>query len=344
MLPGLPQDQLLRIHRRMLVIRRFEEALIELTNDYDVGHFHVAIGQEVVAAVALHLLEDGDVVFTTHRNHGHLLGRGADPGRMLAEILGKETGYNRGKGGTLHIASADLGFPATSAATGGCVPLATGAAFGFDRRGVDRVSVCAFGDGALEEGAWHEAVNIAALEALPVIFLCENNSLEAVGQRNNEYPSSTLASPDLTALARPFGVPTAAIDGLDSGLVHDTMAAAIARARAGEGPTFIEARTVRWPGSKPLWPQLITGRTDLAMAWDGCPPDAEHRKWFEGEDGLLLYTRQLLAAGHLTPERAQEIDAEVVGEIARAVTFALDSPFPPVEAAFAGVFVEGAHQ
>lgn len=324
----------------MLVIRRFEEALIELTADYDVGHFHVSIGQEVTGVVALGLLEDGDVVFTTHRNHGHLLARGADPGRMVAEILGKATGYNGGKGGTLHIASPDLGFPATSAATGGCVPLATGAAFGFDRRGVDRVSVCAFGDGALEEGAWHESVNIAALEALPVIYLCENNSLEAVGQRNNEYPSSTLASPDLTALARPFGVPTTAVDGLDAVAVHDAMATAVARARAGEGPTFIEARTVRWPGSKPLWPALLTGRTDLAMAWEGAPPDAEHRKWYEREDGLLLFTRALVETGQLTAEQAVAIDAEVVEEIARAVTFALDSPFPEPDEALAGVFVE----
>jgi acetoin:2,6-dichlorophenolindophenol oxidoreductase subunit alpha len=341
-LPELPRDRLLDLYRRMLVIRRFEEALIALTERFDVGHFHVYIGQEVTGVPALAQLERGDVGFTTHRNHGHLLARGTDPGRMIAEILGRATGTNGGKGGTLHIASLEHGFPTTSAATGGCVPLATGAAFGFQRRGSDRVSVCLFGDGALEEGAYWESVNIASLEKLPIVFLCENNSLQAVGQRANEYPSSTLAAKFLTDMAEPFGVPTVMVDGLDARAVHEAMAEAVARARGGGGPTFIEAQTVRWAGSKPLWPQLSTGRTELDMAWGARSTAGEHQAWYEKEDGVLEYTRQLLAAGHATPDDVLALDREVCAEIDRAVQFGLDSPFPATEAALRDVFAEAA--
>ncbi|MCC6224633.1 MAG: thiamine pyrophosphate-dependent dehydrogenase E1 component subunit alpha [Thermoleophilia bacterium] len=333
---------MLDLYRRMLVIRRFEEALIALTERFDVGHFHVYIGQEVTGVPALAQLEPGDVGFTTHRNHGHLLARGVDPGRMIAEILGRATGTNGGKGGTLHIASFEHGFPTTSAATGGCVPLATGAAFGFQRLGSDRVSVCLFGDGALEEGAYWESVNIAALEQLPLIFLCENNSLDAAGQRANEYPSSTLAARYLTDLAAPFGVPTATVDGLDAKAVHEAMAAAIERARGGGGPTFIEAQTVRWAGSKPLWPELRTGRTELDMAWGARSTGGEYRAWYEQEDGLLGYTRELLTAGHVTPDDVLALDREVCAQIDAAVQFGLDSPFPPTGAALRDVFVEAA--
>ena len=235
MIPDLPADRLTDYLRRMLVIRRFEEALITLAGEFDVGHFHVYIGQEPTGVAALAQLEQGDLGFTTHRNHGHLLARGTDPAAMFAEILGRATGTNNGKGGTLHIASVENGFPTTSAATGGCTPLATGAAFAFSRLGLDRVSVCLFGDGALEEGTYHESINIAALEALPVIYLCENNSLEALGQKANEYPSSTMAAAPLTDLASSFKVPAVAVDGTDVGAVHEVMATAIRRARGGGG-------------------------------------------------------------------------------------------------------------
>jgi TPP-dependent pyruvate/acetoin dehydrogenase alpha subunit len=337
-LPALPRERLLELYELMLVIRRFEEALIALAETHDVGHFHVYIGQEATGVPALAQLERGDVAFTTHRNHGHLLARGADPGRMLAEILGRATGYNGGKGGTLHIASLELGFPTTSAATGGCLPLATGAAFGFQRRRSDRVSVCAFGDGALEEGAYWESVNIAALERLPLILLCENNSLEAVGQRANEYPSSTLAAKRLTDMAEPFGVPTVTLDGLDAGAVHAAMADAVARARGGGGPTFIEAQTVRWPGSKPLWPELRTGPTDLRMAWGAASTEGEHRSWFETADGVLAYARDLVTGGHAEPDALLTLDRAVGERMDAAVAFALDSPYPSPDAAMEGVF------
>jgi pyruvate dehydrogenase E1 component alpha subunit len=338
MLPPLPPAHLRAQLRTMLRIRRFEEALIRLAQDHDIGHFHVYIGQEPTGVPALAQLEPGDVAYTTHRNHGHLIARGVDPAAMLAEILGKRTGTNKGKGGTLHLASAAHGFPTTSSSVGGPLPVAVGSAFAFRELGLDRVSVCLFGDGALEEGAWHESVNIAAMRRVPVIFLCENNSLEALGQKANGYPSSTLAAARLTDLVEPFGVPTIACDGTDTGAVHAAMADALARARAGQGATFIEARTVRWPGNRPLWPQLLTGPTDLAHAWQPERLEGEHAVWWREQDGLLRFARELLVAGFVTRPEAAAMDAEAVREMERAVAFALESPYPAPEEALDDVF------
>jgi len=338
MLPDLHIDVLTVFLERMLVARRFEEELIGLADGRDIGHFHVYIGQESTGVPALAQLEEGDLSFTNHRNHGHLIARGVDPGPMFAEILGRATGYCRGKGGTLHLASADHGFPTTSSATGGCIPLAVGAGMGLQRLGTDRVSVCLMGDGALEEGAWHESANIAAMERLPVVFLCENNSLEALGQRAGEYPSSTMAAPDLTQLAAVFGIESVAIDGLDVATVHATMSVAVDRARSGGGPTFIEARTVRWPGNRPIWPELATGHTEVSMAWDSSLASGEHEVWHREQDGLLGFIRDLLATGHLTEAAIVELDTRVSQRVRDSMAFALDSPYPAPDEALEHVF------
>lgn len=338
MLPDLPAAQLVDQLRTMLRIRRFEEALIRLAADHDIGHFHVYVGQEPTGVPALAHLRAGDVAYTTHRNHGHLIARGVSPAGMAAEILGKATGINRGKGGTLHLASLEHGFPTTSSSVGGPLPIAVGSAFAFKELRQDHVSVALFGDGALEEGAWHEAVNIAAMRQVPVIFLCENNSLEALGQKANEYPSSTLAAVELTDLVHPFGVPAVAIDGTDTGAVHTAMAEAVDRARGGGGPSFIEARTVRWPGNRALWPQLVTGATDVSFAWDTTAIPAEHLRWWSEQDGVLRFLRELLAAGVVTRQAVLEIDAAAIAEMDAAVTFALESPYPQPGEALDHVF------
>ncbi len=337
-LPALDTPALVDQLRTMLRIRRFEEALIALSLDHDIGHFHVYIGQEATGVPALARLEDGDVAYTTHRNHGHLIARGVDPAGMLAEILGKATGINRGKGGTLHLASAEHGFPTTSSSVGGPLPIAVGSAFAFKELGRDRISVALFGDGALEEGAWHEAANIAAMRAVPVIFLCENNSLEALGQKANEYPSSTLAATELTDLVAPFGIPFEVIDGTDPGAVDAAMGRAVDRARTGGGPTFLETRTVRWPGNRPLWPQLLTGATDVAMAWDPARIPEEHRVWHERQDGVLRTVAAMVSGGHLTAAEVEAIDAAAQAEMRDAVAFALASPYPEPEEALDHVF------
>jgi TPP-dependent pyruvate/acetoin dehydrogenase alpha subunit len=317
----------------MLRIRRFEEALIRLAGEHDIGHFHVYVGQEATGVPALARLEAGDLTYTTHRNHGHLIARGTDPAAMLAEILGKTTGTNNGFGGTLHLSDPDHGFPTTSSSVGGPLPIAVGSAFAFQELKSDRVSVCLFGDGALEEGAWHEAANIAAIRALPIVFLCENNSLEALGQKANEYPSSTLAQPVLTEMAAVFGIPTVAVDGTDAGAVDAAMADAVGRARGGGGPTFIEARTVRWPGNRPLWPQLLTGETDPAMAWDETRIRSDYAPWHGRQDGVLRFIRELLAAAAVTPEMVTALDTAARAEMVAAVAFALESPYPAPEEA-----------
>jgi pyruvate dehydrogenase E1 component alpha subunit len=184
----------------------------------------------------------------------------------------------------------------------------------------------------LEEGSYHESINIAALEKLPVIYLCENNSLEALGQKAGEYPSSTLATADLCDLVKPFGVPTLQIDGGDPSAVHDAMSEAIARARSGGGSTFIEARTVRWPGNRPIWPELLTGETDLNYAWDdNAIPDDEHSVWHRSQDGLLNFVRDMLDAGHIDTDTLLELDRSKIAEMEEGIQFALDSPYPPPE-------------
>jgi TPP-dependent pyruvate/acetoin dehydrogenase alpha subunit len=341
MLPELPTDVLLARFRTMLRARRFDEALIELARDHPIGHFHVSIGQEVAAAMCVGALEPDDYAFTTHRNHGHLIARGADLRRLYAEILGRRDGYNRGKGGTLHLASAELGFPSTSASVGGCIPLAVGAAYALRARASRGTSLCLIGDGALEEGAFHESINIAALRSLPVVFLVENNSLEAAGQKANEYPSSTLAAARLTDLAAPFGVPAEAVDGTDAAALDRATRLAVARGRQGGGPTFLEVRTVRWPGSKPLWPALLTGVTDLAMAWDPARIPVEHADWHRSHDGLLRFARELLAGHAATRERLLEDDREARAEVAEALRRALESPYPDPAEALEHVFASG---
>ncbi len=333
MLPDLSSDQILEQLRQAVLIRRFEEQLIKLAGDRDIGHFHVYIGQEMTGVPALYLLEKGDLSFTTHRNHGHLLARGVPAQQMYAEILGKETGMMGGRGGTLHLCSLQHGFPTTSSAVGGATPLATGAAFGFQKLGQDRVSVCLFGDGALEEGSWHESINIAAMEKLPVIYLCENNSLEALGQKAGEYPSSTLAATDLIDLVKPFGVPTLQIDGCDAGAVHVAMTEALQRARSGGGATFIEARTVRWPGNRPIWPELATGETDLAMAWDASLIPDEHQTWHRKQDAVLAFVREIIAAELIEPAGILALDDEIRADMKAGVEFALESKYPEAELA-----------
>jgi pyruvate dehydrogenase E1 component alpha subunit len=337
MLPAGNMDERLGMLRTMLRIRRFEETLVRLAQTHDFGHYHVSIGQEATAVPALAVLRDGDVAYTTHRNHGHLIARGVDPGPMLAEIFGRGTGTNGGKGGTLHLASAARGFPTTSASVGGCLPLAVGSAFAFRELGQDRVSVCLFGDGALEEGAWHEAANIASLRRLPVIFLCENNAFEGEGKKASGYHESSLAVEQLTDLAIAFGIPATAIDGTDAGAVATAMDGAVRRARGGQGPTFIEARTIRWPGNRMQWPQLVTGQTDLRYAWDPTLIPAEHRAWFGEQDGLLRYVRELLAAG-AGRGTILALDAESGVEMAASIAFAEQSPWPDAGQAFEDVY------
>jgi TPP-dependent pyruvate/acetoin dehydrogenase alpha subunit len=328
-----------RVLERMLVIRRFEEALVEMSGaKLFKSHYHLYIGQEATAAAAVESLRPDDRLVTTHRNHGHVLARGADPGKAFAEILGRATGLNGGRGGTLHMSDPDKGFLATSSVVGGCIGLATGGAFALKRRGKGGVSVAFFGDGSLEEGISFECMNLAALWQLPIVFLCENNGAGATGSAKGGFPSSLIAAPKLTGIPASLAIPAQTVDGRDAGAVHAAFSRAVQRCRAGKGPAFIEAVTQRWEGSKPMWPELSTGITDLTMAWDAKRIPKKFAGWYRKEDPVLLHVRRLLRARTLTREAVLALDRAVSERMAAARRFAVESPMPRGDTALDHVF------
>lgn len=324
---------------RMLLIRRFEESLVHLFEENAFhAHYHLYIGQEATGVAVMETLENGDKLATTHRNHGHVLARGADPARALAEILTRSTGLCNGYGGTLHLTDPDVGFLHTSSIVGGCISLATGAAFALKNKGGDNVAVAFFGDGSLEEGISYEALNFAALWSLPIVYVCENNSKGALGSVKGGFPTSVSAVKDIKRVPRLFDMPCEEVDGRN---IRDVFAAAsrlVEHARKRNGPAFLHAVTERWVGSKPLWPQLPTGDTDIAMAWQTAPFTGEHADWYANHDPILIFSRKLLQSGDVTHDEIIAIDRNVNEQMTKARTFALDSPMAPAETALAHVF------
>ncbi len=319
-----------RMLEQMMLIRRFEETVCTLANEKAFpGHFHLYTGQDATGVGAMAALGPNDRIATTHRNHGHILARGTDPGAALAEILGRETGINRGRGGTIHLCDPELGFIQTSGIVGSVIGLAVGAAYACKQQGQGAVTAAFFGDGALEEGLGFETINIAALWKLPIVFICENNSAEAWGAAKGGFPTLVHAANDLRSIPGSMGVPAQRVEGIDPFEVQRAVAAAVARCRAGEGPVFIEAMTKRWAGSAPLWPELATGITDVGMATGDTPiTEGPHRAWFAENDPLLRLARQLLSTGPDAADRIRRIDAEATDRIVAARSFALDSAYP----------------
>jgi pyruvate dehydrogenase E1 component alpha subunit len=334
----LSDSQRIGILERMLLMRRFEEAVAAIAEEHFFGHFHLYIGQEATGAAAIEALRPEDLILTTHRNHGHIIGRGADPGKALAEILGRVDGFNGGRGGTLHLTDRSKGFLSTSAVVGGAIGLATGAAYALKRASGDAVSVGFFGDGALEEGTAFEALNLAALWSLPVLFMCENNSPGAPGAKAGEYPSSVISAKKLVDIPRSLDIAAESVDGADIDAVHAAVSSAVARLRQGEGPVFIEAITERWPGSRPLWPELSTGVTDLRAAWDSALIGGEHAAWIRDHDPVLRLVRRLLDQDCLSRDDILEFDGRVNETLAKAKSYALESPLPQPESALDDVF------
>jgi pyruvate dehydrogenase E1 component alpha subunit len=340
MIPVLSREGCLDAFRRMLLIRRFEEACIEAAQKGQVpGHFHVYIGQEATGVGVMSVLDKGDFVHSTHRNHGHLLARGADPKKALAEILGKATGYAGGKAGTLHGCAPELNFPLSSGIVAGILPISTGTAFAMKHRRQPNVSAVFFGEGAMEEGAAYEALNLAALWKLPVLFICENNTAEVERTPGGGgYHAPNLSILQLTDLAKAMNMVTTVVDGSDLGAVWSAAKAARARAVKGDGATFMEVRTETWPGGQ--WPTLVTGHTDIRHAWTREVPAkyAHLSAWFERNDPVLIVAREMLSVGVASQQDLTEIDAAVKDEIGEAATFANQSPFPADEAALTHVW------
>jgi len=228
----------------MWTIRRFEEAVDELfARGLMHGTMHLSIGQEAVATGACLALRNDDLITSTHRGHGHCIAKGADPGRMMAELLGSESGYCRGRGGSMHIADVASGNLGANGIVAGGIPIAVGASLAHRLQHSDRVTVCFFGDGAANEGAFHEAANLAAIWDLPVVLICENNHYGMSMATTKAFRIKAIAD---RAAAYGFGGET--VDGNDLQAVNDAVAAAVARARSGAGPTLIEAVTYRWKG------------------------------------------------------------------------------------------------
>ena len=336
----IERAQALSIFETMLLIRRFEETVIDLWATVETeGHRHVYIGQEAVGATIMELLRDDDLILTTHRNHGHVIARGADPGRALAEILGRADGFNKGRGGSAGLTVREAGFLATTGQVGGGVGLGIGAAQAQKVKGRGGICVTFFGDGGLEEGIGFEAMNIAALYRLPVLLVCENNSVGVTtGRAQNEWSSSSMAAGTLGDVPRALGIATEVVAGESVTAVHDAASRLIGDLREGRAPAFIEMRTRRWPGSRSFNPQLVTGVTDLAGIWDPDSVTGEHAEWINQYDPVIGYGRELMHQGQVDRDEIRALDERVIGQVQAAREFALASPLPSEESGLTGTF------
>ena len=308
-------DRWLRMYRRMLMIRRFEEEANDLyTRALMPGLAHLYIGEEAVAVGVCEALAPDDYITSTHRGHGHCLAKGAELDRMFAELLGKRAGYCKGKGGSMHIADPDTGNLGANAIVGGSAGIATGAAFSALRLGTGQVAVCFFGDGALGQGLVYEVMNMAALWKLPVVYVCENNLY-------NEYThnSETLAG-DIMTRGPAFGVPGERVDGQDARAVYSAARGQVARARAGEGPSFLLCDTYRFMGH-----HVGDVSREYYRSKD------EESEWKTHRDPIRLLGEALIAEQAADPAGLDAIDAEVSADVARAVEFAKNAPYPSVD-------------
>jgi pyruvate dehydrogenase E1 component alpha subunit len=337
---SLKRDEALSVAKRMLTMRRFEEKVYELAqHNLLLSIYHLYIGQEAAGTAILEALGPDDKIVSNHRNHGHIVGRGADLGRSMAELLGRATGLVGGRGGSFHLCDPALGFLETSAVLGGNISLATGAGYGLRRRKQKSVVAVFFGDGSLEEGVAYEALNVAAMLKLPVLYILENNNLGALGLHQGGLAAANTSVRRFTQIPELYGITTRQFtDGNDVAGILAATREAIAQCHAGEGPVFIEIATRRWPGGNSIMPQLVTGVTDLAMAWGDRPITGEHASWIEQHDPLIRLARDLVGAGIVTKAEFHALDRDICGRVDAAAKFAVDSPFPEPRSAFDHVF------
>lgn len=311
-------------YRCMFLIRNFEQKVDELSKAGLVpGTAHLYVGMEAIAVGSCAAMEQNDLLTSTHRGHGHCIARQLDPGRMLAEILGRADGYCRGKGGSMHIADISRGVLGADGIVGGGIPIAVGAALGMQRRGIDAVVFCFFGDGASNQGSFHESINLAAVLRLPVVFICENN-LWALSAPFAE----TTAGGNVAKRAAAYGIPGERVDGNDIEAVFKTISDLAIRARKGAGPALVECLSYRWE------PHSLFTRGELR-------PQSEIEKW-KSKDPVERFRDQLVRRKVATSKTIEQIDAEVSAELIKAVDFAKSSPAPEPETAFEDVEVQGA--
>lgn len=314
---AMPDDWLMKMLRLMQTIRAFELKAQDLFREglaegQFLGALHSYEGQEAVAVGVCSCLEQHDYVLSSHRGHGHFIAKGGDVRGMMAELLGRETGVSRGRGGSMHMFDPELGLLGGNGIVGGGTPLALGPAFAAQYRGTQQVTVCFLGEGAASQGVFHESLGMASLWGLPVIYVCENNLWAATTPIDHAWPVE-----DLAPRAESFGMPGTTVDGNDMLAVHDAAAEAVGRARAGEGPTLIEAKTYR---HRPH-----------------CMVIPEHREADELEewrrrDPIPRFEEHLIETGAATREQIDRLKADVDAELEAAAQFAEDSPMPDPDA------------
>jgi len=314
------------LHLRMVRIRRFEEEAGKMMENGKIpGALHLYVGQEAVASGVMQHLSVKDQITSTHRGHGHLIAKGGEFSKMFAELYGKATGYCRGKGGSMHISNMELGMLGANGIVGGGPPIAMGAAFSNKFRKTKQVAVAFFGDGASNEGSFHEAANMAAVFKLPCLFVCENNGYgEYTPQANHQ------AVVDVADRAAGYGMPGIVVDGMDVIAVYEAVEAALKRARAGEGPTLIECKTYRFYDHVGVRGMGLTYRTD------------EELETWKKRDAIIGFEARLLELGVVTQKSIVAIYAGVNAEIEEAIQFAEDSPFPEAHELLEDVYSERA--
>ena len=334
----MDKTRLLDLFRHMVLIRRFEEAVYEFYEQKHFGgHYHLYIGQEATGAAVMGSLGAEDRIFSTHRNHGHLIARGVDPKKALAEILNRADGTNGGRGGTFHLADASVGMPHTSALVGGSVPLAAGAGFAAKLKKSGGIGVSMFGDGCFEEGVVFETLNLARMWELPVIFVCENNTPGSVLKSAGGNNTSNLPEGRVIQIPQALGMECHEVDGGDAEAVDMLFADCAARVRATGQPVFIEALTERWPGNYFSFPSMVTGVTQISMAYDDAAISGDHEEWFRLHDPVLRFARQILVSDAAKFDDIAGIDVEVTETIQAAKAFALRSPLPGTDSVYAHV-------
>lgn len=321
---SIDTEKLLWMYTNMLKIRRFEEKVGELFAAGKIpGFVHLYIGEEAVATgVCAHLRKD-DYITSTHRGHGHLISKGGDLKLMMAELFGKRTGYCKGKGGSMHIADVDLGILGANGIVGGGPPIATGAALAAKYKGTDQVAVCFLGDGASNQGTFHEGVNMASIWKLPVIFVVENNMYGI-----SLSQTRSMRVQDIADRAAAYDIPGFVVDGNDVIAVYEAAGEAIQRARAGEGSALIECKTYRYRGHFEGDPMIYRTR--------------EEEEMWKAKDPIPRFEAKLMEMGILSEAQAREINERIIAQVEEAVRFAEESPWPAPEEVLEDVYTVAA--
>jgi pyruvate dehydrogenase E1 component alpha subunit len=310
------------LHRRMVRIRLFEEAAGRLAEANKLpGFLHLYVGEEAVASGVCGALNDDDHITSTHRGHGHLVAKGGDFNRMMAELMGKSTGYCKGKGGSMHISDTSLGMLGANGIVGAGSPIAVGAAFANKYRGKGQVAVAFFGDGSTNIGAFHEAANMACALHLPIVFACENNEYGEFTPRDK-----TMAITDVVDRAAGYGMPGVIVDGMDVIAVHEAAVEAVERARQGGGPSMIEAKTYRFYNHH--------GVQNLGLKYRS---DEEVAVW-KLRDPIFTFEDRMIENGVATRANFDDIWAELRADIETAIQFAEDSPYPTPDQIMVNVY------